>query len=241
MKTVKNNDAVGKVLKDTIELVKTHWDETGQALLLSHLGLELKRRGHDTVEVLAGRKLASFLSVEAKGQLRVIRPAGNPLIVGVVPSDVDVSDGTQSVFPDGSIEARVRASMQLYAPAFWAAFTHKLSTGRVRVLSLEPKIQFQDVERDKVPTGGLIVPADSIVNVDSVKPTEFGQVVDAKIKHWLAQSNVREQQVLANSSGVVNRGERISVLEKILRSLSEEQLQRVSLPLDVVSKLSQIS
>lgn len=228
--------------KAIIEKVNSYWDTNQHACLLSLLGKMLNEDGFNSKAILVGRKLKDYISAELSSELKVLHPSGNPVKVGVIPVSADVSKGIETLFvsPESS-EERVPH----FPYAFWAAFTKPISAGKIRTLKLRPKIQFQDLPNSTVENEELVVEEQLITPRENLNSVEYKAKVYSNIKSWLKLNNIRENDLLTGlpnpaSEPEVGRVESSSLLYQVLNALTEEQLHRVSLPLDIVSKLAKV-
>jgi hypothetical protein len=248
-----NTEKLDALRKDVVELVTEHWQTNKKAYLLSRLGQTLIRRGFDLQEILAGRKLAAYISTELKDALRVLSPRSNSLMIGAIPVDADVSSGIDTLFTPPSKPAGGEGHVPSLIPAFWAAFTRPIPTGRVRTLSLAPKVQFQDVsEAAATQSGKMTVAPELVVSPDSVSNGDYKTAVYSSIQRWLEANGIELKSVLASSSSsgsaaqmartdsADGRADGGSLLEQMLAALTDDEKRRVSLPLDIVARLARV-
>ncbi|MFM0029708.1 hypothetical protein PQR70_26070 [Paraburkholderia madseniana] len=241
---VQNTEKLDALKKDVVELVTEHWQAHGKAYLLAGLGKALIARGFDLQATLAGRKLRAYISTELKDRLKVLSPRSNPLKVGAVPAGADLSGGVDILFTSPSKPAESDGHVPSFVPAFWAAFTRPIPTGRIRTLSLAPKIQFQEVSEAAANSSGKkTVSPEFVVSPGSLSNGEYRTAVYSNIRRWLTDNDIELTAVLAGSSaagsmaaeGRVASG---SLLEQMMAVLTDEELRRVSLPLDIVARLA---
>lgn len=239
-----NIEKLDALKKDVVELVTEHWQTHQKAYLLSHLGKTLIGRGFDLQAVLAGRKLRAYISTELKDRLKVLSPRNNQLKVGAVPTDADLSGGIDILFAPPNKSAKGDDRIPSFVPAFWAAFTRPIPSGRVRTLSLAPKIQFQDVsEAAATNSGKKTVGSEFVVLQGNLSNGEYSTAVYSSIKRWLTNNDIELAAVLSaspTSGGATagGRADRSSLLEQMMAALTDEEMRRISLPLDIVARLA---
>lgn len=238
-----NTKNIDALKQEIVELVTEHWHTHQKVYLLSNLGQTLMRRGFDLQAILAGRKFMNYISTELKDKIIVFPSPNNPLKIGVVPANVEVTESTEAIFSPPDNRHGGDPKIPTFAPAFWAAFTRPIPTGRVRTLSLSPKIQFQEVsETAATQSGKRTVSSDFIVSAETSDSGDYRKRVYENIQRWLVENTIDESAVLARSStterATTEERTRSSLLEHLLSTLTDEEMRRISLPLDIVARLS---
>ena len=226
-----------------IDQVVQHWQEKKQILLLAQLGARLNREGLNLGEALGGRKLASFIEDELASNLSIMRLQAAPLTVGVVPRAVAEGEGIPGYFASRRYEGSQPVEIPRIQPAFWAAFLKPLLPGMARKIELEPKIHWQDVPADTPDLAtGKVIGEEFMVNDKSLSPHEVSVQVFKSIENWLNVNSLTLDAVQEkrDNQGAIDANIKAggnNLMARIISALSQEQLQRTQLPLDVVSKL----
>lgn len=221
-------------------LVSSTFAQRRQVVLLSYLGQALRKRGFDFREILGEQKLADFIKSELAEKVKVVATPAGPLILAAAPADVDLSAeidpfGTsRSVSATASDEPAERDKRELLNRGVWFAFSHALETGKARVLRLEPDMEYEDYDVGGDKPEGLDVPTELIVPVGSVPRQQRNANIYENIRAWAAQNGVSFRQLL---EAPAERSVRRNALDVLLATLSDSELSRISMPLDVVAKL----
>lgn len=118
----------------------------------------------------------------------------------------------------------------------------------MRALHTRPYLRFQDI------TEGILSGADYLIDsallftegTEGAVPDGAGRdaQIAANLQRWLAQNNVTVESLLSGGENVKKENEiadrgasGTTVLEAILNTLTEQDLSRLSMPLDIVAKL----
>lgn len=219
-----------------VELVEQHWDDQQMPLLLSRLG------GRDRGEIARlarqqSNSLGAYLRQELADRLQVIQHSERPVLIGVLPLDAEAESDV-----DGWLEnaqGKSGSGAPRYHPAFWAAFRKPLDEMKSRFISIAPPIRFQDTFPEDGPEGFVEVGREYIADseMDAAEVLENAQ-------DWLEENNLQPAAFLAASSGDDRRERRgaaahsgDNLLDRLIDALDQNELKRVSMPLDVVVKL----
>lgn len=231
----------GGLVGTIVRLCEEHWRRTGRAYLLSQLGLDLRREGYDLRRALKGTKLLPFLTAQLSGALRLEQNPKNPIVWGVFPKSEALSGDLASYFQYDVEPRSPTASGEIrFNKAFWAAFVIPLQAGTIRILRREPFIQFNDVPASEaVPEDAVPIEPEFIVSEEMLSGRERHDRVYKSVIAW-CELHQLDAQIFAikvtgphHDRGSVER----SVLHILLEQLGPRDLARISMPLDLVSKL----
>ena len=216
-----------------LQEVDRHWKEHGIPLLLSQLGT---RDGGDIARKAREQAggLAVYIRSRLRDRVRVVQHSSNPVVVGAVPTDVDEDsitdfDALLSRTQAGSSKATPR-----FHPAFWAAFRKHLEEDKRRYIGIRAPLRFVDATPDERPEDVVEVPRERIVGPDAT----IADVVQ-QANAWLTEneSAVERALYLSEERSGIGRLPADDLLGRLLLALDAEDLKRISLPLDIVSKL----
>jgi hypothetical protein len=226
-------------LKDKlVEIVSSYWKRLGTACLLSALGPILVRAGYNYRIILGEKKLSDFIRFECADALRIIPHPADPKVLAVIPKDVEVSaENTEYLFSR-------RSEVPKFTRGAWSAFLVELKPKMKRFLNTQPPFEFTDI-----PEYGAL-PPDNYVEVDRtyIRPSFEAYVPPAKtqekLEEWAANKridlNIFKTERLTKSEAIF-AGETTRhssrAIDVLLSSLSNDELARISLPLDIVKKL----
>jgi hypothetical protein len=236
-----NNLDPQKDVKQLISnVVAQHWDANGSGILLSTLGQIVKSK-HPTA--LIDVKLAQFLDQELAGIVKRISSPENPIVQVALPSSVLTDGDVARFFPTAANKA-AKEEIPRYAHAFWAAFYKPLQSDHRRWLSISPTVAFRDTNTTEAPSGFPFEVQRQVIVDETTHPdpTTRSKVIVANIKPWLNGHGISVQEALETpayrSSGLHDTKVRgSSLLDDLLATLSDADLKRIAMPLDIVAKL----
>ena len=213
--------------------VREHWDQHGIPILLSQLG---NKHGGDIAAKARHEAggLAAYLRSRLADRIQIVQHSSKPVIVGAIPAGVD--QGTIGNFD--SLLSRTQSptlkAAPRYRPAFWAAFRKPLDETKRRYISIRAPLRFVDAAQEERPEGSIEIQREYIVGLEA-EPTRVVQQAQA----WLASNSdeVEPVQCLADEPSPAANLPAHDLLGRLLLSLDPEDLKRISMPLDIVSKL----
>ena len=211
------------------ELVQLHWNEHRAPLFLSQLGSADGGEIGRSARRLSGN-LANFIGEHLPDRVRVVSGSAHPLVMMAVPLDV-----AEGVDVDQLIAQRHGASkihVPRYSPSFWAAFRVPLDEGNRRFLSARTPFRFEDVPSAEDGQAGCVE-----VERQFIAPAESDAVdVHRGIAGWLQSHELSEEAFLATNARKSEMPAN-DLLGCLVSVLEPDELKRMSMPLDVVSKL----
>ncbi len=223
-------EAGEQLKRDIVKLTTEYWAANERAMLLALLGKELSKR-YPLRDALRGQGLGTYLS--SVTGVRIIRHPTNPVVVGAIPDTAPRKDAIDYFAVESAAPQIVSP---LYDKGLWFAFSHPISEGHIRTVSLDPAITYRDAPITSTASpGSLIVPREFVVPKGSLPASERNQLIQAHIKSWLEQNGIEEARVIARPSQAPQKSS--SLMEALISELSHEEQTRVMLPLDVVAKL----
>ena len=217
--------------------VDQHWSEHGIPLLLSQLGNKVGGEIASKAREEAGG-LAAYLRSRLAHRVRVVQHSSQPVVVGAIPADV----GQDTVTDFDALLSRTQTgpskATPRFQPAFWAAFRKPLEETKRRYISIRAPLRFVDAMPDERPEDVIEVQREHIVGPEA----ETADVVQ-QAQAWLTSNDneVNPALYLSEERSATPRLPTDDLLGRLLLSLDPEDLKRVSMPLDIVSKLRQES
>jgi len=217
------------IVEQTNELYKS-----GYALLLSSLGEHL-REDEKYQSILSEAKLSEIISDNLSTKVQVISRPGKENIKALVPRHASLPNDLETLFPKQNKCVR-------YHPAIWKAFSRPLEDGFVRTIAFTPQIRFEDVSSSSIreKSSRKIVEQSDIVNQNETEKTKRDRIIASKITDWIGRNNVDESsvQVIPASDTREPQGYlRGNLFFQLTSNLTESELKRISIPLDIVVKL----
>ncbi|MFK3797130.1 hypothetical protein [Pseudomonas sp. NPDC088444] len=215
--------------KFLIEEINRQWVTRGEPVLLAKLGQIAASRGYVLHKELNGLKLSQFIQQELSEDLEVLSPNDSGTILAVGPKNPpapQVITLPQAMAP--THEGLTRALV--------AAFSHSIRDDFERYMRVDPPLRFLDLPRTEVrPEGFVHIERVHLITSESPQGAYAEASIHAQIVEWLEKNGLDIQRFMHKTPAQV-RGEK-SVLTLLMESLTESELKRVSLPLDIVGKL----
>ena len=213
-----------KEIKSKIELLVERRFAMGvNSYYLSQLGNDLGPV-RQLVEMLSGQKLSDFIQKEFNFEIRTTGQHQN--ILYIVPPGRAISDFETPKVPK-----------RRYASSVWAAFTRPLLEDQRRFIDIRT-LQFGSEESQ---LGG---PGTDVreISREYIRPLDTtGSAIEGvgnRIERWIQEQHLDPVQFLVQTRHIA-RDTRASLLDQVINALSDEQLRRISLPLDVIRTLSE--
>lgn len=212
-----------------VELVQQHWQEHQTPLLLSRLGSADQGEVGRLARALSPN-LAEFLRGQVADRVRVVGGSDNPTVMAAIPTGISRSIGVDELLKRR--QERDTTKPQRFHPAFWAAFRVPLNDTDRRYVSTRMPIRFHDSSLDE-PTGSGFVEIDRQYIADSDADTVGVQEL---ITAWSDANGLDLRTFLSNKKTSFELPAN-DLLGHLIVALEPEDLRRMSIPLDVVSKL----
>ena len=211
--------------------VDAHWQEYAAPLLLSALGSV--DGGQIAQEAkLHSSSLRKFLELEAGDRVSIVQHPKMPTVVGVVPKKEATTDFHDWDFLQLS-KTGSKPQLARWHPAIWAAFRKPIPENADRYVLADEEVRFIDVEpSDEIPEGLRVYR--SLIAGPEAPP----QAVHDKIMEWLDDNKLDISRFRLESKAEKDEAfPRNDLLSKLIAALDPSDLQRTSIPMDVVAKL----
>ncbi len=211
-----------------IRSVTEYWETNRVPLLLSRLGLQ------DDGEISKltrqySSSLREYLERHLSDQVRVVQHQSKSQLVGAIPMGVDLlEEGGGDILLEKT-QSKTANTVLRFHPAFWAAFRKPIDKCESRFISIHEPVRFRDSASAEKPDGFVEIQREYIVG-----PEADSNHVQQAAQDWLDRSGIESRIYL--SSGKSTEQPR-DLLDRLLDTLETSELERVTMPLDVVSKL----
>jgi hypothetical protein len=222
-----------------IELVTDYWRKFNAAYLLSALGPALTRSGYNHRLILGERKLSDFITEDCRDVLQIVKNPSDPLVLGVIPAHVTISpEHAPSLFLR-------RPDVPRFPKGVWSAFLVELKPRFRRYVNTTPPYNFEDVPEFNPPPGPEYVEVDRKHIRQPYEDFVPSEKTLERIQQWAMEKliDVRQIELVSSSRHEAvdhaTSGPARSMLEAIYAVLSEEERRRLSIPLDIMKKLSE--
>ena len=226
-----NESQPGYDLDDRIvALVQEFWRDHNRPLLLSQLG------GQDNGEIgkrakeMAGG-LGTYLRLRLPDRLRVIQHSTRPTVIGAIPVGDDMPDGNFDALLNQTQTQSDNTTLRFH-PAFWAAFRKPLDHSMRRYMSTQPPLHFRD-EPVEIQSSSFI----EIERKYIADPGADVKTVEQIISSWLGEHDIDAAAFGSDRRMTTARLPSDDLLGRLLLALEPGELQRMSIPLDIVRKL----
>lgn len=220
------------------EYVQRYWDEKGSAHYLSNLGSRLKREFPESQKVITDG-LAEF--IRRNPVVKVVRHPQINQKIGAVPLSVDVPKQIEELFAK-----RANSSFNSdekwgsYEQAFWDAFIKPID-GEVRFVCVD-EVGIVVLDTKPIERKGKcyeIRAEDQTKELTDVTISERVAATHEAINAWLKKNSLGQEMFSAPKQSHNRRvtGQMDEFFE-FFGGLPEEDLARISIPLDIIFKLS---
>ncbi|ETV37711.1 hypothetical protein SOJ65_18450 [Pseudomonas aeruginosa] len=220
--------------KKILELVNEGHTQKNQGTLLSTLGILITKTGIQLKEVLENQKLGDFIARELSEEIEIIGAPQNPAIkIALLRS---LSPQSEDLIPE--IKKSEPSEKNRYIRAIWSALSNEIDPGFKRVIKLGDHPQYKDIpESTNTPENHIELPS-KFITTESKFPEEKLRIaeLDTNIKRWAEESGISIESLVYKKQQREEKPQK-SRLEKILSLFTQDELKRVTLPLDIVEKL----
>lgn len=216
--------------------VQQHWDEQGSACYLSNLGSKLKKDVPESQKVIADG-LHEYLRRNP-----IVKVVQHPEIkqkIGAIPLSVTVPDRIEDLFGKKASSSS-DWKWGSYEQVFWDAFIKPID-GEVRFVCLnDTGVEVSDGQASEKKEGCYEITSEDLTrDLAGATIAERVAATHEAINTWL-DKNALQQETFSAPKKSLRRsdGDRLDQFLTVFESLSEEDLARISLPLDILLKLS---
>lgn len=236
MSTVMTDDQIKEKI---VVLANAYWQQK-TALLLAQVGQALNRDGINLKEVLRGRRLSAFIRAEMHDRLEIIPSPNDPLVQAVKPKDGAVDGLIADYFGHSGKSAGSPATVHRFNRSLWLAFSRAIQSGTKRIVSIDTEVSFQDVKDDAPKQPGFVLTQADIVSPDGLLKSQRNLQIEEKIVEWATLNSISINSLQEQSR---EKHERIThapcttLLTLLIDCLDPEELRRINMPLDIISKL----
>jgi hypothetical protein len=214
----------------------------------------LKSAGIDYRQVLNGRRLREAITADGASKLRLIQNPSSPLSWAILPADISPEGDLTKLFsssidriegaPAEHVSAVTHAPAHFirYKRGVWMAFAHPFPFGKRRFVSSQDYLGYVDVSPDQMPPSqGIEITEADIPQPDLLVPPDRDAVIIKAINTWAARNAIpiatlvrqpNEMRAVSPLSSTASRGLKLDLSE-----LSNEELKRISIPLDIIVKI----
>jgi len=215
--------------KFVVQEVSRHWLLKGEPILLAKLGQAAASRGFILQTELQGLKLSQFIQQELSEELEVLSPDDSGTVLRIKPKNPPAVEITATPDPDVlSLGALNRALV--------AAFSHAVPDGVERWIKVQSPVHYTDIATtDDKPKGYVQIDRAHLVTPDRGIDAFQEAHVLRRISDWTRELGM-DLQMFVHKAPNQERGEK-TLLSLLMESLTESELKRISLPLDIVGKL----
>jgi hypothetical protein len=229
---------------------RQNWDEEHKALLLTSLGITVRKNLESGVplEAVAPYGLKRFIKDNLAGSVSMREPEPADGTIGIIPSDVQI-ERPERLFRMRDLRGLPNHKYQSdrrvrYRPALWTGVKNPLETGKKRFLRTDFH-HFVDIGVDAPPPENSIeiLPSD-IVGIDGPLPPEAAGKIHAAIEKFLASNQIDRSRAVNALQNFISTNPDVKSSEKtggidlgsLFQVLSNSDLARISVPLDIIAE-----
>jgi hypothetical protein len=225
-------------LVDWVEVItrtaEARWN-IRKPLFLAQIPGELRRHGVELSAILAGRTLREAISVDASHRVRLVQDPNHPLVWGLIPNSAPVETDLARLFQKPPQSENAASAQPRYKRWFFTAFIKPIPDSHRRWISIDG---FDDLPQVSPAAPGTIeIERTDIVRIELGVSIDNASVHQA-IRSWATRTGTNLEQYY----NVTGPPKRTTVNLKSLsslafESLSEDDLKRILIPLDIIVKL----
>lgn len=215
-----------------VDIVQEHWRECGTPLLLSQLGSRISREDAAGIKYEHGN-LVTYLRSKLADRLYVLQSGKNPAIIATMPADAKEDAIDDDAILSGTLR-RPETAFPRFHPAFWAAFVKELDPQTRRYVNIGPPPRFQELSGDTMQSDAdaTEVTSEYVVGTD-----DDVAAVHSSIRRWFGANRLDESHFLVEAESQHKQLPSDDLLGKLILALAPDDLKRMSIPMDIVSKL----
>jgi len=211
-------------------IIDSHWATFKKPIALANVGHQLSARGEDVKAILKGRKMGELIKQAFDDKYAIRERPGVLLTWEVYPKGKE-EDPAKNKATDA--DTKPKTIIPRMPSPVWHAFTKEISSNRRREVTLSP-FRFMDrKEQDSIDEANLLIEGQYVIPRGSLTAGQHASEVWASIQRWSESQGLEIMRILERQ----NHSKAESVLNLMIKSLSQDQLSRVQLPLDVVAAL----
>lgn len=218
---------------DIADMVGRNWKQWGRPLLLSGLGSLLGSRRLQ-IEADTGLKLKPFVMYYLKDDFRIIQKPTDPNVIGLLPKEASISGDLSFYFTRPALAA---GAPPRFKSSFWAAFAKPIPLYSNRFIDLNT-LRFVDQPETALPPQGWLHIRREFIPPENTTGRDAAVLMG--VEQWLQEHSIDRSIVVAGRSQSSTAPFPISegnLLQRLLSSLDQDDLRRITMPMDVVAKL----
>jgi hypothetical protein len=214
-----------------VSLVTDYWQENHRPLLLSGLGIEIRRNS----QLFRQLKIPLRAFVKDISELKIVTDPRAQQRIGLIPSDVAMPENIEELFGNND-----RKTIPRYDHGFWRAFQNPINERRFVQVSNDVFKIYDAREAIKDHTFEILA-SDVCLSIDAEIPPRPSEV-NEKILGWLKKNNLSDSIFLYKPNAITTGGRiyensRAAFLGR-LGELPADDLKRINIPLDIVLKIA---
>ena len=218
------------------DTVASHWKDTKKAYMLSALGIELRNNVPESQDVM-GEGLRHYLRQQEL--VNVVQYPNVAQKIGAVPLSADVPNDKRELFCAPKNRHPVRKK-PVYKQQFWDSFINEIDEGKVRVVTpgFDGSLTIEDIALNDLDEKSDTYRIDaSHITPKSPEKTiaEKAAATSILIERWLKAQGIEEPSLFLRSDTAIS--DRLRNLLDAFEGLSDEDMSRIEIPLDILSKL----
>ena len=234
--------ATPESLKELLLRMTNEAWERQEGILLARLGDEANKLKELIQAELAGRKLTVFIKEELGEQIELYPLVPGDILRLALPRHAGVDQADVAKYFPKARASKKAVQASGVTSAVRLAFSRELEAGKKRLVNLLPKVHFWDVDdsEETVPPAREI-PRELIVPGDDEDDPERVKLILKNIAQWRQQEDLAPAAIAAKPKEDGNAPKSGNLLDLLLSHLSEFDLKRMEIPLDIVSKLRNVN
>lgn len=204
---------------------------------LSQIGLELNKSIPNFKKLLNGQKLVEFVTQHMSKFVSITTNPDDNITKYITIPDINAIPSAYKVYLSES--QTDKGIIPSYLRSIWFTFSRPLAESKVRILQFGEKTLFEDY--DSIPDP--LNKNSFVVDRSYINTFRDDYLTHNNITRWAKENQINISSLIYNEN-ISNRPDHNSkitqsIFEKMIECLSDDDLKRITMPLDIAKKLMQ--
>tara|TARA_R110000751_G_scaffold78436_4_gene158171 strand:- start:1188 stop:1886 length:699 start_codon:yes stop_codon:yes gene_type:complete len=221
--------------KFIVDEVNKNWESSEKAMLLSDLGVKIKRNITDAEKIIT-TSLTDF--IRQNPVVKTVTYPGIPAKIGAIPLNCSIPVDVTDIFNKKGKNITPSYSYR-FPTELWESFHKPIEQKRFVLFYSDGTISITN--GDQPPEGESVeIRDDDIAKPEKSTPThEKAKQTSQAIARWASKNNINIEKIIENKNKKNHQpSTALSHLTLAFKDLEKQDLSRISIPLDIILKLA---